>query len=150
MLTMMSGTRRHSKINLPNLSRYHYLFSHEISCYIQRVHCRKKRRSHPVHDIFLSLALTPTSPFFSKLGYIVSKQLFYLDRYFKSSFFFLQEIIELVTTKLSNEGKRPYRCLYSLSMYHENTGEEYWIHMDNTMYQVQEKYESKHPEDEWR
>lgn len=63
----------------------------------------------------------------------------------------VKDIIQLlVTTRLPHEGEKAFRCLYGLRMYHENTGEEYWIHQDNTMYQVQEKYESKHPQDEWR
>ncbi|EGI67695.1 Focal adhesion kinase 1 [Acromyrmex echinatior] len=37
-----------------------------------------------------------------------------------------------------------------MRLHHPGSGESYWLHQDTTMYQVQEKYERKHPHCEWR
>ncbi|XP_076476488.1 focal adhesion kinase 1 isoform X2 [Bombus vancouverensis nearcticus] len=58
-------------------------------------------------------------------------------------------IISLVTSRLS-VGIRHYRNLYAMRLHHPGSGESYWLHQDTTMYQVQEKYEKKHPHCEWR
>ncbi|XP_012152828.1 protein tyrosine kinase 2 Fak isoform X1 [Megachile rotundata] len=58
-------------------------------------------------------------------------------------------IISLVTSRLA-VGTRHYRHLYAMRLYHPGSGESYWLHQDTTMYQVQEKYEKKHPHCEWR
>ncbi|XP_060821683.1 focal adhesion kinase 1 isoform X5 [Bombus pascuorum] len=58
-------------------------------------------------------------------------------------------IISLVTSRLS-VGTRHYRNLYAMRLHHPGSGESYWLHQDTTMYQVQEKYEKKHPHCEWR
>ncbi|XP_032686536.1 uncharacterized protein LOC116851338 isoform X3 [Odontomachus brunneus] len=58
-------------------------------------------------------------------------------------------IISLVTSRLA-VGARHYRNLYAMRLHHPGSGESYWLHQDTTMYQVQEKYERKHPHCEWR
>ncbi|XP_018372862.1 PREDICTED: focal adhesion kinase 1 isoform X1 [Trachymyrmex cornetzi] len=58
-------------------------------------------------------------------------------------------IISLVTSRLA-VGTRHYRNLYAMRLHHPGSGESYWLHQDTTMYQVQEKYERKHPHCEWR
>ncbi|XP_076629030.1 protein tyrosine kinase 2 Fak isoform X3 [Colletes latitarsis] len=58
-------------------------------------------------------------------------------------------IISLVTSRLA-VGTRHYRNLYAMRLHHPGSGESYWLHQDTTMYQVQEKYEKKHPHCEWR
>ncbi|OAD62388.1 Focal adhesion kinase 1 [Eufriesea mexicana] len=58
-------------------------------------------------------------------------------------------IISLVTSRLA-AGTRHYRNLYAMRLHHPGSGESYWLHQDTTMYQVQEKYEKKHPHCEWR
>ncbi|XP_015607208.1 focal adhesion kinase 1 isoform X11 [Cephus cinctus] len=58
-------------------------------------------------------------------------------------------IISLVTSRLA-VGTRHYRNLYAMRLHHPGSGESYWLHQDTTMYQVQEKYERKHPHSEWR
>ncbi|KAL0119696.1 hypothetical protein PUN28_007856 [Cardiocondyla obscurior] len=58
-------------------------------------------------------------------------------------------IISLVTSRLA-VGTRHYRSLYAMRLHHPGSGESYWLHQDTTMYQVQEKYERKHPHCEWR
>ncbi|XP_076672021.1 protein tyrosine kinase 2 Fak isoform X2 [Andrena cerasifolii] len=58
-------------------------------------------------------------------------------------------IISLVTSRLA-AGTRNYRNLYAMRLHHPGSGESYWLHQDTTMYQVQEKYEKKHPHCEWR
>ncbi|KAL6447379.1 hypothetical protein ACFW04_001532 [Cataglyphis niger] len=58
-------------------------------------------------------------------------------------------IISLVTSRLA-VGTRHYRNLYAMRLHHPGSGESYWLHQDITMYQVQEKYERKHPHCEWR
>ncbi|XP_058790088.1 focal adhesion kinase 1 [Phymastichus coffea] len=58
-------------------------------------------------------------------------------------------IISLVTSRLA-AGTRHYRNLYAMRLHHPGSGESYWLHQDTTMYQVQEKYEKKHPHSEWR
>ncbi|XP_066593814.1 uncharacterized protein Fak isoform X2 [Prorops nasuta] len=58
-------------------------------------------------------------------------------------------IISLVTSRLA-AGTRHYRNLYAMRLHHPSTNESYWLHQDTTMYQVQEKYEKKHPHYEWR
>ncbi|XP_026668386.1 focal adhesion kinase 1 isoform X5 [Ceratina calcarata] len=58
-------------------------------------------------------------------------------------------IISLVTSRLA-PGTRHYRHLYAMRLHHPGSGENYWLHQDTTMYQVQEKYEKKHPHSEWR
>ncbi|XP_076296807.1 protein tyrosine kinase 2 Fak isoform X3 [Lasioglossum baleicum] len=58
-------------------------------------------------------------------------------------------IISLVTSRLA-VGTRHYRNLYAMRLHHPGSGESYWLHQDTTMYQVQEKYEKKHPHSEWR
>ncbi|XP_048506565.1 focal adhesion kinase 1 isoform X4 [Athalia rosae] len=58
-------------------------------------------------------------------------------------------IISLVTSRLA-VGSRQYRHLYAMRLHHPGSGESYWLHQDTTMYQVQEKYERKHPHSEWR
>ncbi|XP_078037265.1 protein tyrosine kinase 2 Fak isoform X3 [Augochlora pura] len=58
-------------------------------------------------------------------------------------------IISLVTSRLA-VGTRHYRNLYAMRLHHPGSGESYWLHQDTTMYQVQEKYEKKHPNCEWR
>ncbi|XP_076239601.1 protein tyrosine kinase 2 Fak isoform X2 [Calliopsis andreniformis] len=58
-------------------------------------------------------------------------------------------IISLVTSRLA-VGTRYYRNLYAMRLHHPGSGESYWLHQDTTMYQVQEKYEKKHPHCEWR
>ncbi|KAI4500693.1 hypothetical protein M0802_004285 [Mischocyttarus mexicanus] len=58
-------------------------------------------------------------------------------------------IISLVTSRLA-VGTRNYRNLYAMRLHHPGSGESYWLHQDTTMYQVQEKYEKKHPHCEWR
>ncbi|GAB6029848.1 hypothetical protein CHUAL_005557 [Chamberlinius hualienensis] len=62
----------------------------------------------------------------------------------------IKDMIDLMTTKLPNEGEKPYKSLYAMKMYHVYTGEEHWLHLENMMHQIKEKYESRHPEDEWR
>ncbi|XP_046384921.1 focal adhesion kinase 1 [Ischnura elegans] len=58
-------------------------------------------------------------------------------------------IISLLTSRLA-VGERAYRNLYAMRLHHPPTGDTYWLHQDTTMYQVQEKYESRHPHFEWR
>ncbi|XP_063217421.1 focal adhesion kinase 1 isoform X2 [Bacillus rossius redtenbacheri] len=58
-------------------------------------------------------------------------------------------IINLITSRLAT-GQRAYQHLYAMRLHHPPTGEVYWLHQDTTMYQVQEKYERKHPHSEWR
>ncbi|XP_043473033.1 focal adhesion kinase 1 isoform X3 [Leptopilina heterotoma] len=58
-------------------------------------------------------------------------------------------IISLVTSRLA-VGTRHYKQLYAMRLHHPGSGESYWLHQDTTMYQVQEKYEKKHPHSEWR
>ncbi|XP_021926786.1 focal adhesion kinase 1 isoform X4 [Zootermopsis nevadensis] len=58
-------------------------------------------------------------------------------------------IITLITSRLAT-GQRAYQHLYAMRLQHPPTGEVYWLHQDTTMYQVQEKYERKHPHSEWR
>ncbi|XP_046418719.1 focal adhesion kinase 1 isoform X8 [Neodiprion virginianus] len=58
-------------------------------------------------------------------------------------------IISLVTSRLA-VSTRQYRHLYAMRLHHPGSGESYWLHQDTTMYQVQEKYERKHPHSEWR
>jgi len=58
-------------------------------------------------------------------------------------------IITLITSRLAT-GQRAYQHLYAMRLHHPPTGEVYWLHQDTTMYQVQEKYERKHPHSEWR
>ncbi|XP_059485924.1 focal adhesion kinase 1 isoform X2 [Neocloeon triangulifer] len=58
-------------------------------------------------------------------------------------------IISLVTNRLAN-GRRAFEHLYAMRLKHAPTGKIYWLHQDTTMYQVQEKYERKHPTSEWR
>ncbi|CAG2060896.1 unnamed protein product [Timema podura] len=58
-------------------------------------------------------------------------------------------IINLITSRLST-GQRAYQHLYAMRLHHPGAGEVYWLHQDTTMYQVQEKYERKHPHSEWR
>ncbi|CAD6234469.1 GSCOCG00001941001-RA-CDS, partial [Cotesia congregata] len=58
-------------------------------------------------------------------------------------------IISLVTSRLA-VGNRHYKSLYAMRLHHPGSGESYWLHQDTTMYQVQEKYERKHPHSEWR
>ncbi|KAG8224031.1 hypothetical protein J437_LFUL001108 [Ladona fulva] len=58
-------------------------------------------------------------------------------------------IISLITSRLA-QGDRAYRNLYAMRLHHPPTGDTYWLHQDTTMYQVQEKYESRHPHSEWR
>ncbi|KAK0171029.1 hypothetical protein PV328_008795 [Microctonus aethiopoides] len=58
-------------------------------------------------------------------------------------------IISLVTSRLA-VSTRHYRNLYAMRLHHLSSGECYWLHQDTTMYQVQEKYEKKHPHSEWR
>ncbi|XP_053980270.1 focal adhesion kinase 1 isoform X2 [Hylaeus volcanicus] len=58
-------------------------------------------------------------------------------------------IISLVTSRLAI-GTRHYRNLYAMRLHHPGSGESYWLHQDTTMYQVQEKYEKRHPHCEWR
>ncbi|XP_012286001.1 focal adhesion kinase 1 isoform X2 [Orussus abietinus] len=58
-------------------------------------------------------------------------------------------IISLVTSRLA-VGTRHYHNLYAMRLHHPGSGESYWLHQDTTMYQVQEKYERKHPHSEWR
>ncbi|XP_066999399.2 focal adhesion kinase 1 isoform X2 [Anabrus simplex] len=58
-------------------------------------------------------------------------------------------IITLITSRLAT-GQRTYQHLYAMRLHHPPTGEGYWLHQDTTMYQVQEKYERKHPHSEWR
>ncbi|KAJ8673206.1 hypothetical protein QAD02_004468 [Eretmocerus hayati] len=59
-------------------------------------------------------------------------------------------IISLVTSRLVASGTRHYKNLYAMRLHHPGSGESYWLHQDTTMYQVQEKYEKKHPHSEWR
>ncbi|XP_014476576.1 PREDICTED: focal adhesion kinase 1 isoform X2 [Dinoponera quadriceps] len=61
----------------------------------------------------------------------------------------VRSIISLVTSRLA-VGTRHYRNLYAMRLHHPGSGESYWLHQDTTMYQVQEKYEQKHPHCEWR
>ncbi|XP_033226318.1 focal adhesion kinase 1 isoform X1 [Belonocnema kinseyi] len=58
-------------------------------------------------------------------------------------------IIALVTSRLA-VGTRHYKQLYAMRLHHPGSAESYWLHQDTTMYQVQEKYEKKHPHSEWR
>ncbi|XP_015113268.1 focal adhesion kinase 1 isoform X5 [Diachasma alloeum] len=58
-------------------------------------------------------------------------------------------IISLVTSRLA-VGTRHYRNLYAMRLHHLASSECYWLHQDTTMFQVQEKYERKHPHSEWR
>nr|XP_031829306.1 focal adhesion kinase 1 isoform X3 [Nomia melanderi] len=58
-------------------------------------------------------------------------------------------IISLLTSRLA-PGPRHYQNLYAMRLHHPGSGESYWLHQDTTMYQVQEKYEKKHPHSEWR
>ncbi|XP_011312276.1 focal adhesion kinase 1 isoform X2 [Fopius arisanus] len=58
-------------------------------------------------------------------------------------------IIALVTSRLA-VGTRHYKNLYAMRLHHSASGECYWLHQDTTMFQVQEKYERKHPHSEWR
>ncbi|XP_023318899.1 focal adhesion kinase 1 isoform X3 [Trichogramma pretiosum] len=58
-------------------------------------------------------------------------------------------IISLVTTRLA-AGPRHYKNLYAMRLHHPASHECHWLHQDTTMYQVQEKYEKRHPHSEWR
>ena len=64
-------------------------------------------------------------------------------------FLVLQDIVQLVVGRLA-AGNRVYKAAYALRLYHTESGENYWLHSDLTMYQVRQKYESLHPPDEWR
>ncbi|XP_022258022.1 focal adhesion kinase 1-like, partial [Limulus polyphemus] len=58
-------------------------------------------------------------------------------------------IIHLICSRLS-DGPRPFESLYGLRLSHITSEETYWLHVDTTMYQVLEKYQSRHPADQWR
>ncbi|KAF4528011.1 hypothetical protein B566_EDAN002194 [Ephemera danica] len=58
-------------------------------------------------------------------------------------------IISLVTNRLAN-GRRAFEHLYAMRLHHVPSNKMYWLHQDTTMYQVQEKYEKRHPASEWR
>uniref|UniRef100_T1IYC0 non-specific protein-tyrosine kinase n=1 Tax=Strigamia maritima TaxID=126957 RepID=T1IYC0_STRMM len=58
-------------------------------------------------------------------------------------------IIHLITSR-PPVGVRAFESLYAMRLCHRNSKEEHWLHIDTTMYQVHEKYESRHPQDEWR
>ncbi|ESO92503.1 hypothetical protein LOTGIDRAFT_120690 [Lottia gigantea] len=62
----------------------------------------------------------------------------------------IKDIIKLVVGRLA-AGVRFYSKCYALKLVHtQSRGESYWLHNDLTMYQVRQKYEAKHPPEEWR
>ncbi|XP_041358012.1 focal adhesion kinase 1-like isoform X2 [Gigantopelta aegis] len=61
----------------------------------------------------------------------------------------VKDIIKLVVGRLA-AGDRLFAKCFALKLVHTKSNESYWLHNDLTMYQVRQKYESKHPEEEWR
>ena len=47
-------------------------------------------------------------------------------------------------------GDRPYKSAYALRVVHMKSDEFYWLHRDLSVYQVQQKYCSLHPSEDWR
>ncbi|XP_055956032.1 focal adhesion kinase 1 isoform X4 [Patella vulgata] len=61
----------------------------------------------------------------------------------------IKDIIKLVVGRLA-AGVRFYAKCYALKLVHTQSRENYWLHNNLTMYQVRQKYEAKHPPEEWR
>ncbi|XP_064624922.1 focal adhesion kinase 1-like isoform X3 [Lineus longissimus] len=59
------------------------------------------------------------------------------------------DIVNVVVGRIAC-GERKCKELYALFLRHAPTKEGCWLHSDLTMYQVRQKYESAHPDDEWR
>ena len=64
--------------------------------------------------------------------------------------FELQDIVQLVVSRVARTKQLMYSASYALRLLHVKTQEVFWLHNGLTMYQVRQKYESLHPPDEWR
>ncbi|KAG1658745.1 Focal adhesion kinase 1 [Nymphon striatum] len=63
----------------------------------------------------------------------------------------IRGIIHLVTSRLSPSGvEREFENLFGLRLKNEETGTIHWLHIDSTMYQIQEKYQLVSPFQGWR
>ncbi|CAI9727205.1 focal adhesion kinase 1-like isoform X3 [Octopus vulgaris] len=61
----------------------------------------------------------------------------------------IKDIIRLVVGRL-NVSESVYSRCYALKLVHTQSRESFWLHNDLTMFQVQEKYNLKHPYEVWR
>lgn len=63
----------------------------------------------------------------------------------------IKSIITLLTSNMGSQqnSQRPFQQMYAIRLTHPSSRVAYWLHQDMNMFQVEEKYISKHPTEEW-